>query len=161
MLTRYSLFYRIRTLKSKSSIFNYIHKKIKPKGKGETENLLNLRSLNRRLKHFQLEWLRWLRTTTKRRRRFRIDVLEKCGRSSALVESTAQFQCQPSWLSWVTGLMLRVEAIQRQERFGSRGHALSLPSWIKQFDCTQVWVFRWVPCIQSICSSRGKTRIRD
>ncbi|KAK4838784.1 hypothetical protein QYF36_016385 [Acer negundo] len=64
----------------------------------------------------------------KKRRRFRIDVLEKCGRSSALVESTAQFQCQPSWLSWVTGLMLRVEAIQRQERFGSRGHALSLPS---------------------------------
>lgn len=47
---------------------------------------------------------------------------------AALVESTAQFQCQPSWLSWVTGLMLRVEAIQRQERFGSRGHALSLPS---------------------------------
>ncbi|CAA2979191.1 Hypothetical predicted protein [Olea europaea subsp. europaea] len=65
---------------------------------------------------------------SERRRRFRIDVLEKCGRSSALVESTAQFQCQPSWLSWVTGLMLRVEAIQRQERFGSRGHALSLPS---------------------------------
>ncbi|KAK1568415.1 hypothetical protein Q3G72_024205 [Acer saccharum] len=65
---------------------------------------------------------------SERRRRFRIDVLEKCGRSSAHVESTTQFQCQPSWLSWVTGLMLRVEAIQRQERFGSRGHALSLPS---------------------------------
>lgn len=39
----------------KYKLYLQLHKKIKPKGKGETENLLNLRSLNTRLKHFQLE----------------------------------------------------------------------------------------------------------
>lgn len=36
----------------KYKLYLQLHKKIKPKGKGETENLLNLRSLNTRLKHF-------------------------------------------------------------------------------------------------------------
>lgn len=38
----------------KYKLYLQLHKKIKPKGKGETENLLNLRSINTRLKHFQL-----------------------------------------------------------------------------------------------------------
>lgn len=42
MLTRYLLFYRIRTFKKKYKLYLQLHKKIKPKGKGETENLLHL-----------------------------------------------------------------------------------------------------------------------
>lgn len=38
----------------KYKLYLQLHKKKKPKGKGETENLLNLRSINTRLKHFQL-----------------------------------------------------------------------------------------------------------